>query len=187
MPEGLQSVRLKRLYSYYATLFHQAGGVPSRAELDPSAITASLPIVYLCNVARIGQETRFPFRLVGSSLVETFHQDSTGLYVRDMLLGGWEHHIRDAHLMVLEAGAPVLTVKQITLHTGRHFFAEHLAMPMRLEEAGIGMIFGGLELVRVEQRVLRMDLEQVDWSRDVEAVRVLDRRALGLLADVAGA
>ncbi|KZD04688.1 PAS domain-containing protein [Oceanibaculum pacificum] len=178
MPEFLHSDRLRQLHDYYVRLTRQAKGYPSRLALDPSAVKTALPIVYLSNVTQVENQARFPFRLVGSQLVELFRQDSTGRYIRDMQLGGWEHHIRDAHLRVLESGAPVLTVKKMTLNNGREYFAEHLAMPMRLDDERIGLIFGGLEMVRIEQRVLRMDLEQIDWARDLHGVDVLERREL---------
>lgn len=75
---------------------------PSRADLDPVDIPRLLPYIYLIDV--LGPK-RFRFRLVGTSVVDHEGLDVTGLYVDELVYGGWNKLLIDHYSQVVETGS----------------------------------------------------------------------------------
>ncbi|MFN3459890.1 MAG: PAS domain-containing protein [Oceanibaculum sp.] len=74
----------RQMFAYWRGKF--AGSVPpSRQDIDPVEIPpAILPWLVLYTVHWVADRPRIQFRLVGTSVVQRYHRDSTGKYFEDV-------------------------------------------------------------------------------------------------------
>lgn len=71
--------RVAKLYRYWSDIGSDNGGIPDRAEFDPTAIFQILPWVWMVDVQH--DPMRFKFRLMGTQNVEQMQRDVTGLWI----------------------------------------------------------------------------------------------------------
>jgi hypothetical protein len=68
--------RVLELFRYWKSIHPPGGGLPGRQQLDPAAISAILPFVWLADIQR--EPLRFRYRLLGTEHARVFGRDYTG-------------------------------------------------------------------------------------------------------------
>lgn len=75
------NTRTRDLFAYWQSV-HPATGIPGRQHIDPAAITALLPNVWLVDVQRT--PLRFRYRLIGTRIAEFYGVDYTGKWLDEV-------------------------------------------------------------------------------------------------------
>jgi hypothetical protein len=76
-PPPSADARVHQLFRYWQDIHPAGGGLPGRAQIDPTAIPGLLPFVWLADVQR-APLLRFRYRLLGTEHAHVFGRDYTG-------------------------------------------------------------------------------------------------------------
>jgi hypothetical protein len=76
VPPSNADGRVLQLFGYWKAIHPPDGGLPGRQRLDPAAISALLPFVWLADIQR--EPLRFRYRLLGTEHARVFGRDYTG-------------------------------------------------------------------------------------------------------------
>jgi hypothetical protein len=117
--------------------------VPLKRGLDPLDIPPKLlPHLQIIDVVDGGR--RFRYRLIGTSLVETYGKDYTGTYADELVSGGRLGFIHSVYQAVCTIQAPVFSHN--CYHTIRRtdLFANRIYMPLSKHGADVDYILGAL-------------------------------------------
>jgi hypothetical protein len=77
--------RVRELHRYWQQVHPPEGGLPGRQHIDPTAIPALLPFVWLADVFRA--PLRFRYRLLGTEHRHVFGRDYTGWWLDEVHAG----------------------------------------------------------------------------------------------------
>jgi hypothetical protein len=88
--ENLDDPKLRELYDYW---FRKRAGraMPQRRDIDPSEIPRLLPHILITEMLEGG--TRYRYRLCGTAVTEAFGRSLTGLYVDEVMKGGYREFL----------------------------------------------------------------------------------------------
>lgn len=119
-----------------------ARAMPSRAEIEPSEITALLPNLQLIDVAEAG--ARFRYRLVGTAIVEAFGREYTGKWLDELFATKRSKFAEEVYRLVCRERLPVFARSTYVTATERQLIANRLCMPLSANGATVTMIMGAL-------------------------------------------
>ena len=117
--------------------------MPLKRDLDPVDIPARLlPHLQIIDVVDGGR--RFRYRLIGTSLVESYGKDYTGTHADELVSGERRRFIHSVYQTVCTIKAPVFSHN--CYHTVRHtdLFANRIYMPLSHQGYEVGFILGAL-------------------------------------------
>lgn len=154
------------LFQYWNRL-RQGGGVPTRAQIEPSDIRDELPQTMILESARRDKE--MSFRLAGTGISAMFGRELRGTQLRDLLpdvnaalLGRLLRNCSEQHDVIL-LGVEAFTRKSRTLEI------EILLLPLQDEAEG-RRIFGAMAPL---QTPFWLGVEAVETLR-LQSIRVID-------------
>jgi len=134
------------------------GGLPDRGDVDPSALKALLPNLFIAEVEHA--PFRIRYRLVGTKAVQVIGFDITGRYLDDMLAVNAEVPWMDYYRIAYESREPLLGSVLVPAISGGSFTYEFGLFPLTQ---------GG---TRVEQFVSIEDY----FAFDLTAAQLIARR-----------
>jgi hypothetical protein len=117
--------------------------MPLKRDLDPVDVPPKLlPHLQIIEVVDGGR--RFRYRLIGTSLVETYGKDYTGTHADELVSGERLRFIHAVYQAVCAIKAPVFSHN--CYHTIRHtdLFANRIYMPLSDHGAEVDFILGAL-------------------------------------------
>lgn len=132
--------RLRRVLAHWTAALPQGAALPSRAAIDPCAIRADLPFVWLLDVQQA--PFRLRYRLVGTAIAEAAKRALTGLWLDDAHAdGGAEWAAARARRAALErkpdwSRGPQSLFPQTALRHG----IETLMLPLGADGRGVDML-----------------------------------------------
>jgi hypothetical protein len=148
--------------------------MPARRDIDPTDLPRVLPYVQLIEPV---PPDRFRYRLVGTSIVQTFGHDYTGRFLDELSLGTERINFFASKLgMVRDKGCPMFVRTQYVSAKGAHFMANRLYVPLSENDRDVNMILGSLtfEFSRATARDGVWGSAQFDASlSEVEIVEVV--------------
>ncbi|MBV8650317.1 MAG: PAS domain-containing protein [Alphaproteobacteria bacterium] len=139
---------LRQVYEYWFSI-RPGAGLPGRQHIDPSAITAALPHLYIVDVTR--DPMRFRYRLVGTAYVELMGRDTTGAYY-DEVHPGFTGEIRRQYTDAVEHRRPAYR-KGRTMYVNeerRWPIVERVIAPLAKNGSDVDMILGAIVQVALE-------------------------------------
>jgi hypothetical protein len=140
----IEDPRLQRLYDYWRGMF-PGEHLPARAEVDPTAIDASvLPFVVLADI--IGGGRRIHYRLVGTNMVAEWGQDFTGRHIDEIMQGSYREFLEGLFADVVARRCAVLSESAFRWDVGGTTRTRRLFMPLAangrtVDTVLIGQIF----------------------------------------------
>jgi hypothetical protein len=146
LPETWHSAT-RQLYEYWLSI-RPPDVLPGRQHVDPAAIRALLPYVFIVDVSR--QSLRFRYRLVGTAYCELMGCDLTGAYFDEVHLG-FTGAIRDQYIAAVEQHRPAYR-KGRAMHTRedrRWPMVERVIVPLAKNGIEVDMILGAIVQVTI--------------------------------------
>lgn len=116
--------------------------MPSRRDIDPTEIPHLLPHLQLIDVAEGGQ--RFRYRLVGTTLVQTFGREYTGLWLDQLFAGARAKFAGDIYRKVCELRRPLFVRNGYLTSKGLPLVANRLYLPLSADGTTVNMLMGAL-------------------------------------------
>jgi hypothetical protein len=137
--ESIKSARVHRLHSYWRSRGAAAGGLPTRAQVDPVDLRSLLPNLFIVEVET--DPPRFRYRLVGTAVVEYNQLEFTGRYLGSI---GWEEEqaLFAQYARVLESRGAVFGYYDWMLRSGAKGRAEYGLFPLVDEGGAIVQVIG---------------------------------------------
>jgi len=132
----------RQLYEYWLSI-RPPVGLPGRQHVDPAAIRALLPYVFIVDVSR--QPLRFRYRLVGTAYRELMGCDLTGAYF-DVVHPGFTGAIRRHYIEAVEQRRPAYR-KGRAMHARedrRWPMVERVITPLAKNGVDVDMILGAI-------------------------------------------
>lgn len=135
----IKSARVQQLHAYWLKRHGEAGGIPTRAMVDPIDLRGLLPNLFIVDVEQDPQ--RFRYRLVGTAVVEYNQLEFTGRYLGSI---GWEEEqaLFAQYARVLESRGAVFGFYDWMLRSGAKGRAEYGLFPLSDAEGVIVQIIG---------------------------------------------
>jgi hypothetical protein len=140
----IKDSRLQQLYDYWRATF-RGKRLPARADVDPTAIDASvLPFVVLADI--IGGGRRIHYRLVGTNMVAEWGQDFTGRHIDEIMQGSYREFLEGLFADVVARRCAVLSESAFRWDVGGTTRTRRLFMPLAangrtVDTVLIGQIF----------------------------------------------
>lgn len=131
--------RLRDAFAYWRDKAPQ-GGLPARADLEPSQIVRLLPYLFLVDV--VAGSGRFRYRLVGTRITEWSGGDATGWYMDDPRCGSGGAVLQALHAEVAASGRPLATTGEEALFKGSLLLFDRLLLPLAADGRTVDMILG---------------------------------------------
>jgi hypothetical protein len=125
--EQNRSPMVRMLHAWW--LAHRgAYGIPDRRDLDPAALRALLPNLFITDIEP--QPFRVRYRLVGTKAVRTIGFDITGRYLDELLSATPEVPWIDYYKTVYDSRAPLLGAVEVSAQSGGTFAYEFGLFPL---------------------------------------------------------
>jgi hypothetical protein len=139
---------VRQVYEYWVSI-RPAAGVPGRQHIDPSAITAALPYLFIVDVCR--DPLRFRYRLVGTAYAELMGRDLTGAFY-DEVHPGFTGEIRRQYADAVEHRRPAYRKgRAMYVNEERRWpIVERVIAPLARNGSDVDMILGAIVQVSVE-------------------------------------
>jgi len=135
--EQNRSPMVRMLHAWW--LAHRgAHGIPDRRDLDPAALRAILPNLFITDVEP--QPFRIRYRLVGTKAVRTIGFDITGRYLDELLGATPEVPWMDYYKLVYDSRAPLLGAVEVSAQSGGTFAYEFGLFPLTQGGTGVAQI-----------------------------------------------
>jgi len=135
--EQNRSPLVRMLHAWW--LAHRgANGIPDRRDLDPAALRALLPNLFIADIEP--QPFRVRYRLVGTKAVRTIGFDITGHYLDELLGAAPEVPWIDYYKTVYESRAPLLGAVEVSAQSGGTFAYEFGLFPLTQGGAEVAQI-----------------------------------------------
>lgn len=109
---------------------------PARTAIDPAAILAILPDVWICDF--LPAEDRFRMRLAGEEINQVYGGSIRSKYFEDIITPAMLPELNRRYRRVIEVPAILHCSGQIYLASGRSVVGERLVLPL-LDESGAVM------------------------------------------------
>ncbi len=156
----------RRNAAVFAHWIHARGDrdLPTRQSIDPNAIKAELPYVYIAQVMPDDDGVWFKFRLMGTTLVQNFRLEGSERILLDLQIGGWEEEWRRNLLTAVKMKMAVVDEATIRTESGMDLNIEHLALPMSEDGIKVDRVFGAIDFLTKSEYDLSVVLPQVSWS-----------------------
>jgi hypothetical protein len=132
----------RQLYEYWLSIRPPAG-LPGRQHVDPAAIRALLPYVFIVDLSR--EPLRFRYRLVGTAYRELMGCDLTGAYF-DEVHPGFTGVIKAQYIAAVEQRRPAYR-KGRAMHAREDRswpMVERVIVPLAKDGIGVDMILGAI-------------------------------------------
>ena len=127
----------QELYDYWVAKKRDRA-MPSRADIDPAEIKKLLPHLLLTDVVDGGK--RFRYRLVGTSVSETFGGGISGRYVDEVMTGTYLEFIEGIYRDIVQQRKPIYS--ESTYKTGPTvgMRAQRLSLPLSSDGSSVDMV-----------------------------------------------
>lgn len=142
-PGRIEESTLRTLFEYWDGQRPVPGRLPARRDIDPLDIPKLLPCIYVLDVER--DPMRFRFRLVGTSIIDWFKRDATGMYMDDPEYGRQVEVILTHYLEVVDAARPRYDHHHSPQLDARYRNYARLMCPLATDGKTVDMLFCGLE------------------------------------------
>jgi hypothetical protein len=151
----------------FAHWLHARGerDMPTRQEVDPNAIKAELPYVYIAQVMRDQDGTWFKFRLMGNSIVQNFKVEGSERILLDLQIGGWEEEWRKNLICAVKMCMAVVDEATIHSQSGVDLNIEHLALPLSDDGVTVNRVLGAIDFLNKSEQDLAVVLPQLGSSK----------------------
>jgi Virulence factor BrkB/PAS domain len=118
--------------------------MPLKRDLDPTEIPPRLlPHLQLIDV--VGDGARFRYRLIGTSLVDTYGKDYTGSYVDELVSGDRLTFIDQTYRTVCQLKAPVFSHNHYRTIRDTDLIANRMYLPLTNDGIEVHYILGALQ------------------------------------------
>ncbi|MDJ0948683.1 MAG: PAS domain-containing protein [Alphaproteobacteria bacterium] len=134
----------RELYAYWAAK-KPKDGLPSRKQVDPIDISKLLPRIFLADVVWDAGKPRIRFRLVGSTLVERFGRDISGLWMDEAYDDDYLQEVLPGYLEMVETRKPHYARLTATYADKEHMTYCRLICPLASDGQNIDMIIGFID------------------------------------------
>ena len=115
-------------------------GMPARTDIDPVALDAALPILWLCDYE--ADVDRFRCRLAGEK-IDTLHGGLiAGRYVDDILKSDRVHEVMGRYKRVVSEPAICHAAGRVYLHKDRRLIGERILLPLATDGATADGVLG---------------------------------------------
>jgi hypothetical protein len=114
---------------------------PSRVDVDPGQLRGLLPNVFL--VERVGEPTRYRYRLVGTAIVKEFGEEITGRYLDEVDFDAVTSRVLSEYDRAAEERRPIVSKWAYDKTSGRQMVYERLILPLSSDGRTIDMILCG--------------------------------------------
>jgi hypothetical protein len=130
------------LHDYWLSI-HPAAGLPGRQHMDPCAIAALLPHLFMVDVAR--DPLRFKYRLVGTEYVRLIGKDLTGRYL-DEVHPGFHGLVLRQYVEAVELGKPAYRKGPVLYaNPDRQYLGmERLLVPLARDGVQVDILLGAV-------------------------------------------
>lgn len=119
---------LTALYSYWLRKRGRRA-IPDRRDIDPLEMGAALlPHLAMLDLENEGRRARY--RLVGTALVERYGRDPTGLYLEEVISGGYLDFVQSLCRDVHVHRCPVYAESRFRWDLDGHMHARRLYLPL---------------------------------------------------------
>lgn len=135
----------RRFYAYWQSLAARRGGIPLREDLDPAAIPALLPHIFI--VEKIRDSGRFFFRLSGTGIREIMGIENTNRFLDELLHGEDLESVSGMFEQVLEQGACIRSIEGLTYSDRSYVRVEILRLPLCKTAGDCRLVIGCLSRV----------------------------------------
>ena len=173
----LASPALRSVARWWLTTY-TPGRLPSRTEIDLSAIRHALPYVWL--VEHIADDDTFRYRLAGEHVNEVFGYSLRGKRLADIIEPHMREIVRTRFLHALNTPGVVYAVGRVYMRIGGYREGERLILPLSDDGVSGTHLFGVTDYGRGRRDDWENPPEYMD-ERFLEIDDVLDwRAALGV-------
>lgn len=133
------------LYAYWHRQSQRRGGVPFRADIEPTEIPRLLPHLFI--VERIRNTGRFFFRLSGTGIRDIMGFENTNHFLDELLHGEDLKTVSTIFTQVMEQGACIRSIEGLTYSDRSYRRVEILRLPLRAADGECRLVLGGLSRV----------------------------------------
>lgn len=139
----------RAFYAYWQGLARQRGGIPLREDLDPAAIPALLPYIFI--VEKIKDTGRFFFRLSGTGIREIMGFENTNHFLDELLTGNDLDAVTAMFDQVLAQGVCIRSVEGLTYSDRSYVRAEIVRLPLCKGAGDCRLVIGCLSRIGDER------------------------------------
>lgn len=82
--DAICATRLREVYAYWQGLCRSLGHLPGRQDIDPVALKAHLPFLWMVDAVPAGHGMRYRYRLIGTEIVAARGGDDTGKFTDEV-------------------------------------------------------------------------------------------------------
>jgi hypothetical protein len=127
----------QELYDYWVVKKRERP-MPARADIDPAEIKKLLPHLLLTDVVEGGK--RFRYRLVGTSIAETFGGNISGHHVDEVMTGKYLNFIEGVYRDIVQQRKPIYSESMYNTGPTVGMKAERLMLPLSSDGEAVDMV-----------------------------------------------
>lgn len=145
--------------------------MPSRGDIDPTAIPRLLPNITLTDV--LYNPLRFRYRLVGTGIVAMAGRDATGQWLDQELYGDKLQEMLWGFTRCVERKMPMALRESVLFVDKKWVVVEVLFLPLAEQDGAINMLLSGVTILAEDVEIPPPDCSYVlDWQSPSQTAAV---------------